>query len=76
MNGLIGFIILLLIVVWIMSKAKGEANDYNRKIEQRERAKQKRIEQERIRKLDAEIKQLDEDIRYYEHGEEDEDVND
>lgn len=62
------------IAYWIVSKAKKTAG----KFEQREIQKQKRIEQakakaekERQRKLDEEIRRLDENISYYEHGEDD-----
>ena len=67
-----GVLIVLLIAYWIVSKFKKTAD----KFEQREIAKQKRIQQanakaekERIKKLDEEIRRLDEDIEYYEHGE-------
>ena len=75
MSELIGVLVLVGIAFWIVSKAKKSAG----KFEQREIQKQKRIEQtkvkaekERQRQLDEEIRKLDEDISYYEHGEADE----
>ena len=67
------------IAYWIVSKAKKTAG----KFEQREIQKQKRIEQakaraekERQKQLDEEIRKLDEDISYYEHGEADDEEED
>ena len=79
MSELIGVLVLVGIAFWIVSKAKKTAG----KFEQREIQKQKRIEQakaraekERQKQLDEEIRKLDEDISYYEHGEADDEEED
>lgn len=79
MSELIGVLVLVGIAFWIVSKAKKTAG----KFEQREIQKQKRIEQakgkaekERQKQLDEEIRKLDENISYYEHGEVDEEEDD
>ena len=79
MSELIGVLVLVGIAFWIVSKAKKSAG----KFEQREIQKQKRIEQakakaekERQKQLDEEIRRLDENISYYEHGDVAEDEED
>lgn len=79
MSELIGVLVLVGIAFWIVSKAKKSAG----KFEQREIQKQKCIEQakakaekERQRKLDEEIRKLDENISYYEHGDVEDDEED
>lgn len=71
-----GTIIALLIAVFILYRLKMVGVKKDREIERKKQIDQAKAEKERQRKLDEEIRRLDENISYYEYGDVDEDKED